>query len=182
MLRKSTSCLFAAFVILAAGTVAGQVPAQVQPSIEAEFNPGQLWVTVGADKEQVRFTALGIVRGMRLEVLNQNGETIYSSELRAGSVIDWAMEDQSGNRLADGVYGCLVTVEDLSGQLSQRRGLFWVREGEVVFEGEHRSEPGEAAAAQEQDRVTVLRSDEVLPIAYVTHDGKEGVIDSGSGA
>ena len=96
MVRRLSPYLCLSLVILAARPGVSQVQGDSQSSVERDS--GQLLVTAAAGKEQVRFTALGLVRGMHLEVLNHIGDTVYSSEFHAGSVLDWKIEDQAGRR------------------------------------------------------------------------------------
>jgi hypothetical protein len=39
-----------------------------------------------------------------------------------------------GWQLRDGAYGCIVTIEDLSGQMSQRHALFHIQNGVAFFQ------------------------------------------------
>ena len=182
MFRRQSGFLCVLFVMLVALPAASQVQSNSQSSVERTSNVGQFWVMATGGNERVRFTTLGIVQQMRLEVINQTGGTVYDSDLRSGSLIDWAIEDQQGHRLADGVYGCLVTVEDLSGQQSYFRGFFSVRGGLVVFEQPASGKTVSSASDEVPEfAVTVLLSNETLPITFLGHDGKEGIIASGIG-
>ena len=182
MFRRQSGFLCVLFVMFVALPAASQVQSNSQSSVERTSNVGQFWVMATGGNDWVRFTTLGIVKQMRLEVINQTGGTVYDSDLRSGSLIDWAIEDQQGHRLADGVYGCLVTVEDLSGQQSYCRGVFSVRGGSVVFEQVASGKTVSAASdGVAEFEVTVLLSDETLPITFLGHDGKEGIIASGIG-
>src|SRR5215207_3059381 len=79
--------------------------------------PSATAVTVSISAKGIRFTALGSVGQMRLEVFNTNtsGDPLYSSEFKAGNIQDWALKDNFGQTLLDGSYLCVVTVRDMSG-------------------------------------------------------------------
>lgn len=160
----------------------GQVRNNSQAPSERHSDSNPLWVTATAGKEQVRFASIGIVGRMRLEILNQVGDRVYDSDFQDGSLLDWKLEDQQGSRLADGLYGCLITVEDLSGERSRRRGILWLRQGEAQIEAMPGTGVNTLAAAEESDSVVLLRADVVPPVTLLTHDGKEGRMVSGKGA
>ena len=113
MFRRLMPLFVFCFLILAVGTLAVGAQSQAQPLPEGYSNSISLWVTASAGKEQVRFASLGIVQRMRLEVLNQVGDIVYDSDFREGNLLDWKVDDKAGNRLPEGLYGCLVTVEDI---------------------------------------------------------------------
>jgi hypothetical protein len=90
-------------------------------------------------------------------------------------------QDQQGAQLRDGIYGCIVTVENLTGQVSQRHAVFRVGNGVASFQESGSRGLKAAASAEEEDNLVILRADEALPLTLVSHDGNEGWIESGSG-
>jgi len=44
------------------------------------------------------------------------------TEQRGGNVLDWHLQGGAGERVADGVYLCVLTIKNLSGRLSQKLG------------------------------------------------------------
>jgi len=138
-------------------------------------------ITAVASREQVRFSALALAQRMRLEVLSQSGELLYDSGFRPGNLLEWTVQNQQGFALPDGLHGCLVTVEDLYGRVSQRRGIFRVADGAATFQMAE-GEGGQAAVGTEESGdLVVLRAEGPLPFTFVSHDGREGWIESGSG-
>ena len=87
-------------------------------------------VTAQASGDQIRFTALTVGSRMRLEVLSPTGETLIDTNFKPGNLIEWQVDDQRNSRLSPGVYGCLVTVEELSGRVTYRRGLLRIGDGQ----------------------------------------------------
>ncbi|HYK89711.1 MAG TPA: hypothetical protein VE398_13120, partial [Acidobacteriota bacterium] len=167
------------FLTVGMTTVRAQNQEQAVAQLPVNISSGQ--VTAAAGNETVRFSSLGLVRRMRLEVVNQVGARVFDSDFREGTFIDWKMEDSSRNRLADGLYGCHVTVEELSGHLSHRRGIFWLTAGNAYFTDPPGNRKSTQAADEVQESVTVLRADEGRAIALLAHDGNRGQVVSGKG-
>jgi hypothetical protein len=175
MSRASCSFLALLLVVLIATPAFCQSQSALPSPTDSSGNP---LVTAIAARDQVRFTVLALSQKIRLEVLSQTGEPLFDSGLQPGNRLEWQAKDQQGSDLRDGVYGCLVTVADLYGQVSQRRAIFRVNDGAVSFDMTNR-EP--AAAADGQENLTILRADEPSPFTLVSHDGNEGWIESASG-
>src|SRR5437588_9382273 len=98
-------------------------------------------VTISVTERGVRFAALGSFGKMRLEVFNADGTSLYNSDFAAASVRDWVLDDKYGQPLPDGTYLCVITIRDLSGKMSTKRGsvvlqdaqpLLKLRDGESV--------------------------------------------------
>jgi hypothetical protein len=136
-------------------------------------------VTATESQNQLRFTALALAQKIRLEVLSQAGEPVFDSGFQPGNRFEWSVKDQQGSGLRDGVYGCLVTLADLNGQMSHRWATFRVKEGAATFV--KANEEAEARATDEVENLTILRAEEPSPFTLVSHDGKEGWIESASG-
>src|SRR6266853_1226190 len=100
-------------------------PAQIaQPDNNVEQAGGQSssTVTASATTERVRFTSPNTVVQLRLEVYDEAGQKLLDTEQRGGNVLDWHLQGGAGERLADGVYLCVLTIKNLSGRLSQKLG------------------------------------------------------------
>jgi hypothetical protein len=136
-------------------------------------------VTATESQNQLRFTALALAQKIRLQVLSQMGKPVYDSGFQPGNRFEWSVKDQQGSGLRDGVYGCLVTLADLNGEMSHRWAAFRVKEGAVTFDTGNQEAAG--GAADEVGNVTILRAEEPSPFTFVSHDGKEGWIESASG-
>src|SRR5215510_10001415 len=79
-------------------------------------------VTVSASGERVRFTAPESVVQIRLEIYSSSGKKLFDNEVRGGNVLDWHLQDNQAEPLADDSYLCVVTVKSISGKLSQKIG------------------------------------------------------------
>lgn len=77
-------------------------------------------VEVETDHESARFSATGKVRMMQVEVYGPGGEMVFVSGFAEGRAVEWSQRDQSGQRVADGVYTAAVTIVDASGELRKR--------------------------------------------------------------
>jgi hypothetical protein len=130
-------------------------------------------------KDHVRFAAIALARQVRLEVLSAAGEPVYDSGFRAGNLLEWPVTSTQGSLLPDGTYGALLTVEEYGGRVSQRREVFEVRDGRAEFRERGASVP--ATAVAEGDQFTILSADDPAPFTLVSHDGKDGWIESASG-
>ncbi len=152
-------------------------------------------VTAAATTGRMRFAAPGEVVQLRLEVFAPGGEKLFDSDFRPGNLLDWPVEDQQGQRLADGEYLCLVTARALSGQLHLRHGLLRLESGETALRsvetGQLSSAHAAALAGSQQafaagsvERSTpfrILNEGEALTTTVMAHDGGAGQL-SGSGA
>jgi len=156
----------------------GQVAAR-QP--EATSTISSLLVTAQAARDHIRFTALTVGSRMRLEILSQTGDTLYDSSFQPGNLIEWALIEQQGPRLPDGVYGCIVTVEELSGRATYRRGLFRLSNGKVSFDALDPSQLVTAAVNEVQESISILGRDDRFPFTFVGHDGTDARIESTAG-
>src|SRR5215210_7793436 len=112
-IQKFTSGLLLS--LLTAAAAFAQTEAAGQPP-----SPHAPTVTVSASAGGVRFVALGGVEQMRLEVFGVDGDALYSTGFRAGSVLDWNLG--GGQHLPDAAYVCVVTVRDLAGKLFVKQG------------------------------------------------------------
>ena len=69
----------------------GPLFAQVRQNNDGEIARGKsaLLVTAASSRDQVRFASFGLVRRMRLEVVNQAGQAVFDSGYRDGCLLDW---------------------------------------------------------------------------------------------
>src|SRR5690242_20331399 len=80
-------------------------------------------VIASASEKSIRFSVLGELIQMRLEVIGSSGETMFDSGVKQGNVIDWPGSDSKGKPLADGAYLCILTIKDASGQLTRKQAV-----------------------------------------------------------
>ncbi len=140
-----------------------------------------LLVTAAAREDQVRFTALGVGLKIRLEVLDAAGDQVFDSDFRDGNLLDWRIQDQRGNPLSDGLYGCLVTLQDLTGQWSRRHGILRVVDGAPALVASQVDGRAIAASSEREEAVTILDEGDDVPTVQLLHDGVSGRIVSGKG-
>src|SRR5712691_11572459 len=72
-------------------------------------------ITTSSAGPRVRFTSPGPTAQIRVQILFPNGDALFDSAWKDGSVLDWPP-----GSLADGTYRCLVMVKDLEGKVTQK--------------------------------------------------------------
>jgi hypothetical protein len=178
---KQAHALARTFLAISFGTAIAGAQGRVLHDGEANYSSNSLWVTATAAEDHILFASLGLTHRMRLEVLNQAGEIVFDSRFQDGNLLDWDMNDSKGNLLPDDIYGCLITVEDVTAQLSQRRALIRVANRIVRLETSQIDGRALTASSESQETMTLLRNDEELPIVQFLHDGESARIVSGKG-
>ena len=172
------SILLKAFSILI--LTHGLAQAQTGSRDLANSRSSRVLVAAHSGQNNLRFTALGIARAIRLEVFNQAGDRVFDSGQRDGSILDWRIGEESESMLPNGLYGCLITVSELDGKQSQHRGAFWF-EGRSIRMGTGLRRPADSADAQETGDAVSLLQEEELPVIQMLHDGTVGRIVTGRG-
>src|SRR5262249_1829649 len=135
-------------------------------------------VTVSIADKGVRFTALGSVGQMRLEIFGASGESLYNSEFQAGNVRDWSLSDKKGQPLGDGSYVCVVTVRDLSGKMSLKQGTVLVQGGHAALK---LSENEQNGSVDQQDSLAPVADGNAAAVGLIAHDGADGHVVSTRG-
>jgi hypothetical protein len=136
-------------------------------------------VTISISARGLRFISLGQVKQMRLEVYSASGEALYNSELLAGNVRDWALEDKAGQRLTDGTYLCVITVRDVSGRLDMKQGTVMLQNGQASLK---LAEGGRVGAVEADKALATVADGQAPALTLVTHDGQDGQLTSTKGA
>ena len=153
-------------------------------------------VTAAASAGRVRFSSAGEVIQVRLEVFDAAGERVFDSGFLNGNLLDWPIQGQQGDRLADATYLCVATARELGGRHSRRAALLTVVSGRGTLEplqverltaGRTQvSEAGRqatgAAPAGGDESLTVLAESEPVALAVTAHDGRGGKVVSTQGA
>jgi hypothetical protein len=149
--------------------------------------PLPLAVTATIGAEQVRFVAPSSVYQMRLEVFGAGESKVFDSDLSFGNVLDWDLRDQEGKPMDEGTFVCLLTVRDISGELAKRWGVL-LRDAGVARWLAPAAAGGAAgelelleASGEEGDHIALSRPGAGLATALLAHDGRGGLIASGSG-
>jgi trimeric autotransporter adhesin len=176
-----------ACLMLCAPVLMTQAAAQTVPSgagetqAKATDSASFPLVTAIAAGDHIRFTALTMGSRMRLEIISQAGDTLYDSALRPGNLIEWELAGQQGSRLSDGFYGCIVTVEELSGRVTYRRGVFRLLGGKAAFDSAAASRFEAAADGSGETSISILGAGDRFPFTFVGHDGTDARIESTAG-
>lgn len=140
--------------------------------------PANVPITVAAVGERVRFTAIGAVERMRLEVFDAAGQTVFDTGFKPGNVSDWRLVDTHGQRLLDGTYQCAVTVRELTGRLSFKQGSILVQAGRAsqALDG-----GGQNGAIETEQALSERNTAEPSAMTVVAHDGEDGQVTSTTG-
>lgn len=77
-------------------------------------------VNVTPEAGRVRVAPVGPVSDLRLEVVNESGETIFEAAQGAREQIDWDMKDSAGARVAPGTYTVTVSYTTHDGKARKR--------------------------------------------------------------
>ncbi|MEP6743588.1 MAG: hypothetical protein ABJB61_13905 [bacterium] len=144
-------------------------------------------VTVAVNAEVVRFTAPNRVVQLRLEIYSELGQKLFDTEQRGGNVLDWPVQNGSGERLADGSYLCVVTIKNLSGRLKQKLGQLTVSAQTAamrsVTAAELSSQQTEAVGPVDGDTaLTIMPTGELLPATVLLTNGAEAQLSRTAGA
>ena len=184
--RKASCLVFLLVLMLAAGALCAQV---AQPDNNVEQAAVQLTstVTASATAERVRFTSPNTVVQLRLEVYDEAGQKLLDTEQRGGNVLDWHLQGGAGERVADGVYLCVLTIKNLAGRLNQKLGLVTVNAQSTVVRSAAVAElnlrqaqtvgPIESGDAG----LTVMGSDDA-PVTVLANNGNEAQLARTRGA
>jgi hypothetical protein len=77
-------------------------------------------IEVSTDTDNVEFSAQGETRRVQVEIFAPSGELVFETSDSDGQTIRWAMLNQKGERVPDGVYLTTITVVDSSGKKRKR--------------------------------------------------------------
>src|SRR6266550_551260 len=185
--RKASCLVFLLVLMLAAGALCAQV-AQPDNNVEQPAVKVISTVTASATAERVRFSSPNGVVQLRLEVYDEAAQKLIDTEQRGGNVIDWHLQGGAGERVADGVYLCVLTIKSLSGRLSQKLGLVTVSGQSTVVRSAAVTElnlrqaqtvgPVEVGEAG----LTVIGAEDTPPVTVLANNGNEAQIARTRGA
>jgi hypothetical protein len=171
--RRLTDCFLLMFL------ACGIAFAQEEQRPVAKPHPANVPITVAASGERVRFTAIGAVERMRLEVFDASGQPVFDTGFRPGNVRDWRLADTHGGRLVDGTYLCAVTVRELTGRLSFKQGSILVQDGQASLALDGGVQTGAIEPEQAMARPSATDPNSMTVVA---HDGEDGQVTSTTGA
>jgi hypothetical protein len=185
------------FVILTLSIFTTNIFAQAEPTAQQPGAPSTTpaAVTASAVGGGVRFAAPAEAVQLRLELFGANGERIYDSGARQGSVLDWQPSD-APQGVGDGSYLCVLTSKDLQGRATQRIGTLSLQAGQAsvgrVREQELPEAQKQAAAESRREQksvaagadngLTILREGKQRALTVAAHDGQDGRVSSTKGA
>src|SRR6266550_6475079 len=186
---RRASCLVFLLVVLifAASAALAQI---AQPDNNVEQVAGRLisTVTAAATAERVRFTSPNTVVQLRLEVYDDAGQKLVDTEQRGGNVLDWHLQGGAGERVADGVYLCVLTIKKLSGRLSQKLGLVTISAESTklrsagVAELSLRQTQAVGPIEDEAEGLTVMGAGDAQPVTVLANNGDEAQLARTRGA
>src|SRR5262245_26871915 len=117
MLKRLSSFLTLALLVLSSASIS----AQDTRSLPAETpKTGNRLVLASTSDKAIRFTSLGELIQIRLEVIGSSGEALFDSGFKSANVIDWTLSDEQGRQLTDGSFLCIVSVRDSSNETVQK--------------------------------------------------------------
>jgi hypothetical protein len=152
----------------------------------ASSQKSTLTITAAAAGDRVRITAPASVVQMHVEVYAAGGERVFDQEIRGGNVFDWHLQDGQAQRLAPGVYVCVVTAKSVSGRLTQKLGAVTVAEKSAnVMAGSPQLSLQQTHAigpVEENSSWTIPGTDEPQIPTVIAHDGTDGQMIRGRGA
>ena len=144
-------------------------------------------VIASASGNSVRFTSLGELIQLRLEVIGSSGELLFDTGFKPANAIDWACTDKQGQRLDDGAYLCVITVKDSAGRLTRRRAIATLQDQSLSLKQADASlltaaESQAAGAVPGEDtNLTILNQEESSASAVIAQAGGTAHLVSGSG-
>lgn len=154
--------------------------AKTNSSQEARSNgPSAPTITAAFSAGRIRFTALGEVEKLRLEVFSKASELLFDSGFQPGSIRDWSLKDQQGQALAEGSYLCVITVKDLSGNLRVKQRQILLQAGQASLQ---LADPTSTATPDPDSGFATVADSSRQGVTVLAHDGKDGQLVSTSGA
>ncbi|HJU54240.1 MAG TPA: hypothetical protein VJ715_06705 [Pyrinomonadaceae bacterium] len=168
--QRLTQCFL--FMSLTCGIALAQEQAPVKRQ------PASVPITVAASGERVRFTAVGAVERMRLEVFDSSGASVFDTGFKPGSMRDWRLRGTHGQALPDSTYLCVVTVRELSGRMTFKQGSVLIEGGQAALALEGNGQP---EAVETEQSLSPRRPTEPPAMTVTTHDGKDGQVTSTTG-
>src|SRR5215467_4844308 len=135
----------------------------------------------------VRFSSLGELLQLRLQVVNSAGQTVFDSGFNTGNAVDWAPADGQSQSLPDDSYLCIVEVKAPSGDISKKIALLTLHDQSLalkqadasLFSSAQAHAAGDTAA--EDISLTILDPAQPSPTAILAHDGNTARLASSRG-
>ena len=145
-------------------------------------------VTASVTTDGVRISAPSAVVQLRLEVYDDAGQKLLDTEQSGGNVLDWHLQGNAGERVADGTYLLVVTVKNPGGRLSRKLGLVSLSAQSTTLHPADAAElnPQQAQVVgpiEGQDQgLAVMPAEEAKPVTVLAHTGDEAQLTRSRGA
>jgi hypothetical protein len=122
--------------------------------------------------------------GSLVRVYADSGQIVFDATSK-GNVLDWTVQDGTGERLRTGSYMCVVTVKSLNGKLGQRIGEVSVEEHGTDLRGldlTHltAAQQREIGPVEEDAAIFVMEENGGEASTILAHNGEEGRIIRGA--
>jgi len=183
MLKRSHTTLVAAAWLMLSASASAQ-NAQTTP---VAISKPQTHVIASASRQSLRFSSLGEMVQLRLEIIGPAGDVLFDSELKARNAVDWSGMSGQGQRVPDGSYLCIVTVKGPDGDVTKAEAIAVMRDQNVSLRKMDNSllssAQVEAASSltAEDVSLTIVEPEESAATAVLAHDGTTTHLVSGSG-
>lgn len=184
MLKWSNFPIATILLLIVSASLSAQ-NAQPKQSAEDKLQTRQVIASVAG--ESIRFSSLGELIQMRLEVIGSTGEVLFDSDFKSGNLIEWPLSDKQGQRLVDGSYLCVVAVKDPSGLIARKHAIATLRDQSL---GLRQSDSSLLSAPQAQVAgplpdgdlgLTIIEPEQSSATAILAHDGSTAYLVSGTG-
>ena len=145
-------------------------------------------VTASVISDGVRIAAPSAVAQLRLEVYDETGQKLRDTKQSGGNLLDWHFQENARERIADGTYLLVVTVQNPGGQLSQKLGLVTVSGQSTTLRSAGVTElsPQQVQALGpidgEAESLAVVSAENPTPVAVLAHTGDEAQVTRSRGA
>jgi hypothetical protein len=77
-------------------------------------------IEVSADSQRAQFAVQGEAQAVRVEVYAPSGEMVFDSGTVTGQAVEWRMQNQQGEPVADGIYLATISTKSSTGQARKR--------------------------------------------------------------
>jgi hypothetical protein len=151
-------------------------------------------ITASASNGAVRIAAPAQVLQIRMEVFSADGELVFDSGMRPGSIVDWRVTD-ANKAMPDGSYLFVVTIRDFQAKYRQKLGTISLQSGQISLASQRSGEisPVQSQAlnnrrqsqkielAEGEESVTILREGKERAVVVSANDGTTGQVTTTTG-
>jgi hypothetical protein len=157
----------------------------IAPGIQAQTERGNTRAATLAEvvisRNEMRFRAPEPATAMRLEVLNQSGESVFDSGEKNDKTLLWSMQDGEGTPLASGLYAYTLTLKTADGAAPHTQRGYLIVDWEV-----DRATRGDrfwvtshsTVAADAQAGEVIVAGDESATVVGLRTNNRRGAVGS----